>query len=87
MARQSKSSKTKSPVAVSIGKVIRKHRIKLDLSQEKFAELVGLSKNYIGDLERGEKEPTITTLHKIFRSTFLRGFFPRVFLKDFCVGF
>ena len=65
MARQSKSSKTKSPVAVSIGKVIRKHRIKLDLSQEKFAELVGLSKNYIGDLERGEKEPTISTLHKI----------------------
>ena len=60
MARQSKSSKTKSPVAVSIGKVIRKHRIKLDLSQEKFAELVGLSKNYIGDLERGEKEPTIS---------------------------
>ena len=65
MTRQSKSSKTKSPVAVSIGKVIRKHRIKLDLSQEKFAELVGLSKNYIGDLERGEKEPTISTLHKI----------------------
>ncbi len=65
MARQSKSSKTKSPVAVSIGKVIRKHRIKLDLSQEKFAELVGLSKNYIGDLERGEKEPTISTLNNI----------------------
>ena len=65
MARQSKSSKTKSPVAVSIGKVIRKHRIKLNLSQEKFAELVGLSKNYIGNLERGEKEPTISTLHKI----------------------
>ena len=65
MARQSKSSKTKSPVAVSIGKAIRKHRIKLDLSQEKFAELVGLSKNYIGDLERGEKEPTISTLQRI----------------------
>ena len=65
MARQSKSSKTKSPVAVSIGKVIRKHRIKLNLSQEKFAELVGLSKNYIGDLERGEKEPTISTLNNI----------------------
>ena len=28
-------------------------------------ELVGLSKNYIGDLERGEKEPTISTLNKI----------------------
>ena len=63
MARRLK--RTKSLVAISLGKVIRKHRSKLDLSQEKFAELVGLSKNYIGDLERGEKEPTISTLSKI----------------------
>ncbi len=65
MARRPKTSKTKSPVAVSISKVIRKHRIKLDLSQEKFAELVGLSKNHIGDLERGEKEPTISIFSNI----------------------
>ena len=38
------------------------------LSQEQFAELVDLSKNYIGNLERGEHEVTITTLDKIAKA-------------------
>jgi len=43
-------------------KMIRK---KKDLSLEKVAELTGVSKTMIGQIERGESTPTITTIWKI----------------------
>ena len=52
-------------MAAAIGKVVREHRLSRKLSQEEFAELVDLSKNYVGNLERGEHEVTITTLDGI----------------------
>lgn len=48
-----------------IGKKIKLERIKRDFSQEKLAELSGISKNFVGAIERGESSPTIETLAKI----------------------
>jgi len=48
-----------------LAKVLRVHRHALGLSQEAFAERVGLSKNYIGNLERGEYEPSVSALASI----------------------
>ena len=48
-----------------LGIKIRFLRIKMELSQEQFAELAGLSKNSIGIIERGQSKPTIETLEKI----------------------
>lgn len=45
----------------SIGKNIRKYRVAKKLSQERLAEKVDLSVNYIGDIERGEKTPSLET--------------------------
>lgn len=45
----------------SIGKNIRKYRQTKKLRQEDLAELTGLSPNYIGALERGEKIPSLET--------------------------
>lgn len=45
----------------SIGKNIRKYRIAKKLRQEDLAEKAGLSANYIGMLERGEKIPSLET--------------------------
>lgn len=39
----------------SIGKYIRKFRLARKLRQEELAEQTGLSTNYIGMIERGEK--------------------------------
>jgi transcriptional regulator with XRE-family HTH domain len=64
MPRRPASSK-KSPVALAIGEVLRKKRDEADLTQEQFAELVDLSKNYIGNLERGEYEISVATIHQI----------------------
>lgn len=46
----------------SIGRNIRKYRKQRGLTLEKLAEKVGLSTNYIGALERGEKALALKTL-------------------------
>ena len=43
----------------SIGKNIRKYRLARNLRQEDLAELAGLSTNYVGAVERGEKLPAL----------------------------
>ena len=45
----------------SIGKNIRKFRLMRNLRQEDLAEKAGLSINYVGALERGEKIPSLET--------------------------
>jgi transcriptional regulator with XRE-family HTH domain len=64
-ARRSSRKRAKSPVAIAIGKVLRAKREELDVSQEQFAERVSLSKNYIGNIERGEYEVAISALYRI----------------------
>lgn len=49
----------------SIGKNIRKYRISKGLRQEDIAEQTGLSPNYIGMIERGEKTPSLETFINI----------------------
>ena len=55
----------KKPLAVAIGKILHAERQKRGLTQESFAELVDLSKNYIGNIERGDYEVSISTLNHI----------------------
>lgn len=48
-----------------IGKRIRQKRRKLALSREELAELVGLSDYYIGQIERGERQMSLSVMAKI----------------------
>ena len=50
---------------VAIGQRIREERKKLNLSREEFAEIVGLSDYYVGQLERGERQMSLPVLVKI----------------------
>ncbi len=52
-------------ITTEIGNRIRIQRQKKHLSQEKLAEYSDLHHTYIGQLERGEKTPSIDTLYKI----------------------
>ena len=45
----------------SIGKRIRQFRVEKKMRQEDLAEKTGLSANYIGMVERGEKIPSLET--------------------------
>lgn len=49
----------------AIGQRIRKERGKLGLSREEFAEIIGLSDYYVGQLERGERQMSLPVLVKI----------------------
>ncbi len=48
-----------------IGKNIRKYRKQRGLTQEALAEKIGLSTNFLGSLERGEKALTTKTMISI----------------------
>lgn len=48
-----------------IGLRVRLERDKLGLSRERFAEIVGLSSFYIGQIERGDRKMSIDTLANI----------------------
>ncbi|WP_294771840.1 helix-turn-helix transcriptional regulator [uncultured Eubacterium sp.] len=52
----------------TIGNNIRKYRLMKKLRQEDLAEKAGLTANYIGMVERGEKIPSLETFIKILNT-------------------
>ena len=52
-------------ISLIFGKRLKNLRTSKKLSQEKLAELSGLHSTYIGQIERGEKSPTIESIYKI----------------------
>lgn len=49
-------------VKEAYGIILKKYRTEANLSQEKLALKCNLDRTYIGMLERGERQPTISTL-------------------------
>lgn len=47
------------------GKNLRNYRINRRLSQEKFAEMCGLHRTYISDIERGQRSISLGNVQKI----------------------
>ena len=52
----------------ALGEVVREQRRSRGLSQENFGELVGIHRTYVGMVERGEKNITLTNLVRISRA-------------------
>lgn len=50
---------------INLGQRIREERQKLNLTQEKLAETINVTTTYIGQIERGERRPTLDTLINI----------------------
>ncbi|MCI1693400.1 helix-turn-helix domain-containing protein [Aneurinibacillus aneurinilyticus] len=48
-----------------LGSRIRKKRLQLKLTQEKLAEIIGISNSYMGQIERGERILSLETLIKL----------------------
>ena len=52
-------------ILVKFGNKVREERLKRNLNQEKFAELVGVHRTYIGMVERTEKNITLKNIKRI----------------------
>lgn len=48
-----------------VGRTVRKHRLKLNMSQEVLAEKAGVHRTYIGQVERGETNISLASLVKV----------------------
>jgi transcriptional regulator with XRE-family HTH domain len=48
-----------------VGKRIRELRKERKLNQEEFAKLLNTSQEYVSNLEKGKKNPRLSTLQKI----------------------
>jgi transcriptional regulator with XRE-family HTH domain len=65
-------AKPLSPLHQGFGRAIRQLRDERDLSQEGLGEKSGLHRNYVGGIERGELNPTLTTISKLAKGLGLR---------------
>lgn len=58
-------NRKKTPVRIAFGKIVRQKRLLLDLSQEKLAEKADLHTNYVGSVERGERNIAIENIYAL----------------------
>lgn len=59
-------------VQMAFGKAVRKARKARGISQEALADLAGLHRTYVGDVERGERNISLLNMSKIARAMHLK---------------
>ena len=55
----------KKEILIKFGNKVRSERLKKNLSQEAFADKVGVHRTYIGMIERAEKNITLLNIKKL----------------------
>jgi len=58
----------KQEILIKFGNKVRKEREKQNLSQEAFADKVGVHRTYIGMIERAEKNVTLISIQKLAKA-------------------
>jgi transcriptional regulator with XRE-family HTH domain len=53
---------------IEFGKRVREERLRKGLTQEKLGRIAGMHRTYIGAVERGEKNLTLTNLQEIAKA-------------------
>ncbi|MGV8885348.1 MAG: helix-turn-helix domain-containing protein [Microbacteriaceae bacterium] len=48
-----------------LGRNLRAHRVQRGMSQEQFAEFLGVHRTYMGGVERGERNLTLKSVERI----------------------
>jgi transcriptional regulator with XRE-family HTH domain len=50
------------------GSAVRQLRLDRGISQERLAALAGIDRAYMGYLERGQRNPTLVTIHRVAKA-------------------
>lgn len=58
----------RSDIKWVFGRAVRKRRRELDLSQEELAERASLHRNYVSDIERGDRNPSLENICKLAKA-------------------
>ncbi len=53
---------------IQFGKKLRESRLKKKLSQGDVARILGVHRSYISGLERGRRNPSLLTVHKVAKA-------------------
>ena len=61
-------------IQAAFGKVLRSYRRQRSLSQEKLAELAGLDRTYISQIERGLKSPSMRALMALAQALHVKAY-------------
>ncbi|MCE7936297.1 XRE family transcriptional regulator [Candidatus Saccharibacteria bacterium CPR2] len=61
-----------SKLLINFGKQVQKRREFLGLNKSELADNAGLDRTYIGGIERGERNPTLTTMYKLAKALQLK---------------
>jgi len=56
---------TADSIQVRLAKAVRRRREALGISQEAFADKIGLHRTYVGSVERGERNVSLINLERI----------------------
>lgn len=56
---------SKGPECRAFGEAVRLHRGLAGYSQEELVDRAGIHRTYIGGIERGERNPTLTMIHRL----------------------
>jgi transcriptional regulator with XRE-family HTH domain len=67
MQKQRIPREPRSAAHGTLGRAVREQRARFSLSQEALAFQAGLHRNYVGAIERGEINPTFSTLMRLAR--------------------
>ena len=64
--------KTTDKAQLAFGKAVRKARMSQGISQEGLADLAGLHRTYVGDVERGERNISLVNMSKIAQALHMK---------------
>jgi transcriptional regulator with XRE-family HTH domain len=55
-------------ILIKFGQRVKELRTEKNFTQQQLADISGLHKNYIGMVERGERNPSLVNIHALARS-------------------
>ena len=58
----------RDPIAIALGRSVRKRREAKDLTQETLAELAGLDRTYISAVERGGRNLSLSSIARLAKA-------------------